>query len=41
MKAMRFTQEQTIGALKVAEAGAKTKHLCPTHGLSEATFYNW
>jgi len=41
MKAKRFTEEQTIGVLKEAEAGAKTKDLCRKHGLSEATFYNW
>ena len=41
MKAKRFTEEQIIGVLKEAEAGAKTKELCRKHGLSEATFYNW
>ncbi len=41
MKAKRFTEEQIIGVLKEAEAGAKTKDLCRKHGLSEATFYNW
>lgn len=41
MKAKRFTEEQIIGVLKEAEAGAKTKDLCRKHGISEATFYNW
>ena len=37
----RFTEEQIIRVLKEAEAGAKTSELCRTHGISEATFYNW
>ncbi len=41
MKAKRFSEEQIIGVLKEAEAGAKTKDLCRQHGISEATFYNW
>src|SRR5206468_12540364 len=41
MKAKRFSEEQIIGVLKEAEAGAKTKDLCRRHGISEATFYNW
>ena len=41
MKAKRFTEEQIIGVLKEAEAGAKTKELCRKHGISDATFYNW
>ena len=42
MKAKRFSEEQIIGVLKEAEAGAKTKELCRRHGISEATFfYNW
>jgi len=28
MKAKRFSEEQIIGVLKEAEAGAKTKDLC-------------
>lgn len=41
MKSKRFTEEQIIGVLKEAEAGAKTKELCRKYGISEATFYNW
>lgn len=41
MKAKRFAENQIIGVLKEAEAGAKTKELYRKHALSEATFYNW
>jgi putative transposase len=41
MKRKRFTEEQIIGILKEAEAGAKNQDLCRKHGISEQTFYNW
>jgi putative transposase len=41
MKRTRFTEEQIIGILKEAEAGAKTADLARRHGVSEATSYNW
>ena len=41
MKRTRFTEEQIIGVLKGAEAGAKTADLARRHGVSEATIYNW
>ncbi|MCP1632401.1 putative transposase [Kerstersia gyiorum] len=37
----RFTEEQIIGVLKEADAGAKPAELCRKHGISEATYYNW
>ena len=37
----RFTEEQIIGVLKEADAGAKVAELCRKHGISDATFYNW
>jgi putative transposase len=41
MKRKQFTEEQIIGVLKEAEAGAKTADLARWHGVSEATIYNW
>ena len=41
MKSKRFTEEQIIGVLKEAEAGAKTRELVRKYGISEQTFYNW
>jgi putative transposase len=41
MKRKRFTEEQIIGILKEAEAGAKSIDLCRLHAISEQTFYRW
>ena len=41
MKRARFSEDQIIGVLKEAEAGAKVSELCRQHGISDATFYTW
>lgn len=41
MKRARFAEEQIIGMLKEAEAGAKTADLARRYGVSEATIYSW
>ena len=41
MKRARFSEEQIIGVLKEAEAGAKVSKLCRGNGISDATFYTW
>ena len=41
MKRKQFTEEQIIGILKEAEAGAVVAELCRKHGMSGATYYAW
>ena len=41
MKRKQFSEEQIIGLLKEAEAGAVVTELCRTHGMSSATYYAW
>ncbi len=41
MPRKRHTEEQIIGILKQAEAGAKTTDICREHGISQPTFYKW
>jgi len=37
----KYTEEQIIGILKEAEAGAPIADLCRRHGISNASYYNW
>lgn len=41
MKRKQFAEEQIIGILKEAEAGAVVTDLRRKHGLSSATYYAW
>lgn len=41
MKKPRFTENQIIAILKEGETGVQVKEICPKHGISDATYYNW
>ena len=37
----RFTEAQTVGFLREADAGIPIKELCRKHGFSDASYYLW
>ena len=41
MKKSRFTEEQIIYALRLADSGTAVVDVCRQLGVSEATFYSW
>src|SRR5262245_17625449 len=41
VKKARFSEQQIIEILKLAESGTKVSALCRTHGISQWTFYQW
>ena len=41
MRKTRFTEEQIVGVLQEASAGAQVAELCRRHGISTPTFYDW
>ena len=41
MRRKQFSEQQIIGILKEAEAGAVVTELCRKHAMSSATYYAW
>ena len=41
MKRGRFTEEQIIAVLRLAESGTAVKELCRRAGISTVTSYKW
>jgi len=41
MARKRYTEEQIVGILKEAAAGANTGEICRKYGVSHTTLYHW
>lgn len=41
MKKTKFTEVQILNILKEQEQGKTVAEICRTHGISDASFYNW
>jgi putative transposase len=41
VKKSRFTEEQIVFTLKLAETGRRIDEICRKIGISDATFYKW
>ena len=37
----RFSEEQILSILRLAEAGQTVAEVCRKHGISEGTYYRW
>jgi putative transposase len=41
MKKSRFTESQIVKIMCEQDQGKSVNEICKTHGISQATFYNW
>lgn len=41
MRKSRFSEEQIVAILGMAESGQKVADICREHGISGGTFYRW